>query len=173
MTSKAKAILIAALGAVVAIALLARRRQTPQLEAAPQQPDPQPAEQGTQELLQALEPGPKERILQVGVASDELTFGVAERLTSGKLDVFDREPDEVDALAERARGRGLRNVSSWHGDPADLLFEANRFDAAVVLEGAGDAAAKRELERVVKPGGRVVVREGERYVATPVAPADG
>ena len=159
--------MIAALAAGLAVLLYARRGSKPQLEPAPAQSEERTADP----LLEALEPQPKERVLQLGLADDdELTFGVAERLTGGKLEVFDREQGAVDALVERARTRGLRNVSGWHGDPDELLFETDRFDAACVL---ADDVPKRELERVVKPGGRLVVREGERYVATLVAPAEG
>jgi ubiquinone/menaquinone biosynthesis C-methylase UbiE len=171
MTSKAKALVIAALGAALVGMLLARRRTRPQLEADSPQPEAAPTRQEADPLLEALEPQPKDRVLQLGLAEDELTLSVAERLTGGKLEVLGREQDAVEALAERARARGLSNVSGWHGDPEDLLFEADRFEAALVLEGAGDAAVRRELERVVKPGGRLVVREGERYLATFVAEA--
>jgi SAM-dependent methyltransferase len=173
MTSKAKAILIAALGAVVAAALYARLKPPPQLEGAepggPEPSGPQPVPPAAEPLLDALDPQPKERILQLGLTDDELTFAVAERVKPGKVEVLDSEQDAVDAVAERARTRGLRNVSGWHGDPQALLFEENRFDAAFLPGGAGGKAVMREVARVVKPGGRLVVSEGGSYLATSAA----
>jgi ubiquinone/menaquinone biosynthesis C-methylase UbiE len=100
-------------------------------------------------------------VLQLGLGSDELTFALADRLKGGKLEVFDDDQAAVDALAERARERGLKNVSGWHGDPHEMLFEENRFDRAILLR-ARDEVVERELDRVLKPGGS--------YVATLAAP---
>lgn len=142
---------LAALGAVIAAALLARRTRQPSLEAPAADP-PAPA---FDDLLDELDPQPKERVLQLGLGSYELTFALAERLRGGRLEVFDDDQAAVDALAGRARERGLKNVSGWHGDPHEMLFEEGRFDRAILLR-APDDAVKRELERVLKPDGRYV-----------------
>jgi ubiquinone/menaquinone biosynthesis C-methylase UbiE len=150
-----------ALGALAAGAvavLYARRRSRPELAAAPAA-EP---EAGPNPVVEKLDPQPKDRVLQLGLGSDELTFALAEALTGGKLEVFDADQEAVDALAERARSRGLKNVSGWHGDPSALLFEDDRFDRALVLHDSD--AAKREVERVLKPDGR--------YVATSAVPDD-
>jgi SAM-dependent methyltransferase len=176
-------LVLAALAAGLAGLIYLRRRPHPELESAGPDPEPpkakpepraaEPASPAAESLLEALDPQPKQRILQLGLADDELTFAVAERVKRGKVEVLDSEQDAVDALAERARARGLRNVSGWHGDPKALLFEENRFDAAFVPGGAAGKAVMRELARVVKPGGRLVVDDGGSYVATLAEPDDG
>jgi ubiquinone/menaquinone biosynthesis C-methylase UbiE len=77
--------------------------------------------------------------------------------------VFDLQQDFLDLVAERASERGIENITGWHGDAQDLLFEDNRFDGAFLVTVLGEIpdqdAALRELARVVKPGGRVVFGE--------------
>lgn len=163
-----------ALGALAAGAvavLYARRRSRPELAAPAAEPDP-----GRNRVVEELGPQPKERVLQLGLGEDELTFELAEAVSGGRLEVFDGDQEAVDALAERARGRGLKNVSGWHGDANELLFEDGRFDGAILVAesepSAGDPA-RSEIDRVVKGGGRVVVaRPGGDYVATFAVPDD-
>ena len=54
-------------------------------------------------------------------------------------------------------------IAAWEGDAQELIFEDNRFHGAYLTVTLGEVpdqdAALRELARVVKPGGRVVVGE--------------
>src|SRR5213078_4845261 len=88
---------------------------------------------------------------------------IAERLDGGRLEVFDLQQEMVDHVLRRASERGLHNVTGWTGDAQQMLFEKDRFDGAYLTVVLGEIpdqdAALRELARVVKPGGRVVVGE--------------
>jgi ubiquinone/menaquinone biosynthesis C-methylase UbiE len=115
-------------------------------------------------LIEVLEPGPRERVLEVGPGTGYYSLAVAERLGDrGRLEVYDLQQQMVDHVLRRAGERSLKNVTGWTGDAQDMLFEKDRFDAAYLTVMLGEIpdqdAALRELARVVKPGGRVVVGE--------------
>jgi ubiquinone/menaquinone biosynthesis C-methylase UbiE len=114
-------------------------------------------------LIEVLEPRPRERLLEVGPGTGYYALTVAERLERGRLEVYDLQKEMVDHVMRRAAERGLSNVTGWTGDAQDMLFEDNRFDGAYLTVMLGEVpdqdAALRELRRVVKPGGRVVVGE--------------
>jgi ubiquinone/menaquinone biosynthesis C-methylase UbiE len=113
--------------------------------------------------MQILEPAPRERVLEVGPGTGYYSLAVAERLERGRLEVYDLQQKMVDHVQERAKARGIENVTGWTGDAQEMLFEKDRFDAAYLTVMLGEIpdqdAALRELARVVKPGGRVVVGE--------------
>ncbi|MEA2397429.1 MAG: hypothetical protein QOK25_985 [Thermoleophilaceae bacterium] len=114
-------------------------------------------------LIEILEPQPRERILEVGPGTGYYSLTVAEQLERGRLEVYDLQQEMVDHVRVRAKERGLSNVTAWTGDAQEMLFEDDRFDGAYLTVMLGEIpdqdAALRELRRVVKPGGRVVVGE--------------
>lgn len=114
-------------------------------------------------MLDLLEPRPKERLLEIGPGGGYYSLPVAERLEGGKLDVLDLQQEFLDLVERRAKKRGLENVTGWQGDARELLFESNRFDGAFLTLVLGEIpdqdAALRELARVVRPNGRIVVGE--------------
>jgi ubiquinone/menaquinone biosynthesis C-methylase UbiE len=115
-------------------------------------------------LREALAPVPGQRVLEVGPGTGYYALEVAEWVTpEGRLDVFDLQQEMLDHTLRRAGERGIENVTPAQGDARELPYEDATFDAAYLVTVLGEIpdqeAALRELGRVVKPGGRVIVGE--------------
>lgn len=115
-------------------------------------------------LREVLAPVAGERLLEVGPGTGYYALEVAEWIGSGgRLDVFDLQQQMLDHTLRRAAERGIENVAPTQGDARGLPYEDATFDGAYLVTVLGEIpdqeAALRELARVVKPGGRVVVGE--------------
>ena len=115
-------------------------------------------------LLEILEPAAGERILEVGPGTGYYTPSVAARLEpGGVLEIVDVRQSFLDHTAARARRHGLRNVVPTLADAGSLPFPDHCFDAAYLVTVLGEIpdpqAALRDLGRVLKPSGRLVVGE--------------
>ena len=78
----------------------------------------------------------------------------------------------LDHTIRRARERGLWNVSPTQGDAQNLPYEDDSIDAAILVATLGEIpdqdAALREVARVLRPGGRLIVGElfGDPHMVT-------
>jgi ubiquinone/menaquinone biosynthesis C-methylase UbiE len=127
-------------------------------------------------LREALAPAVGERILEVGPGTGYYALPVAEWLgPDGTLEIFDLQQEMLDHTARRAREVGLANVVPTRGDAQALPYGDGAFDGAYLVTVLGEIpdqeAALRELGRVVRPGGRVVVGElmGDPHWVSPKA----
>jgi ubiquinone/menaquinone biosynthesis C-methylase UbiE len=115
-------------------------------------------------LREALAPQPGETMLEVGPGTGYYTLPVAGRLApAGVLHVLDVQQQMLDHTMRRARDAGLTNVVPRQGDARALPYGDAMFDAAYLVTVLGEVpdqdAALRELHRVLKPNGRLVVGE--------------
>jgi SAM-dependent methyltransferase len=114
-------------------------------------------------LLEILEPRPGERVLEVGPGTGYYTFDLAAALDAGQVDVFDIQQEMLDHVMREANRRGVTNVVPARGDAQSFPYGDDSFDAAVLVTVLGEIPdqeqALRELARVLKPGGRLVVGE--------------
>jgi ubiquinone/menaquinone biosynthesis C-methylase UbiE len=82
---------------------------------------------------------------------------------SGRLDVVDVQPAMLVDLRRRADRSGITNLVAKEGDAQRLPYDDDTFDAAYLVTVLGEipdpAGALRELARVVRGGGRIVVGE--------------
>jgi SAM-dependent methyltransferase len=115
-------------------------------------------------LRQILEPVPGERMLELGPGDGYHTPHVAEWIgPDGTLEAVDIQEKMLESLMSRARKLGIANITPTVADARELPFPDASFDAAYLVTVLGEvpdqAAALRELRRVLKPSGRLVVGE--------------
>jgi ubiquinone/menaquinone biosynthesis C-methylase UbiE len=113
--------------------------------------------------LEILAPAPGERVLEVGPGTGYYSLAVAAALDGGTLDIFDISQEFLDNVTRTARDRGIENITATQGDARPLPYSDDRLDAAFLVAVLGEIpdqdAALRELARVLRPGGRLVVGE--------------
>jgi ubiquinone/menaquinone biosynthesis C-methylase UbiE len=115
-------------------------------------------------LRTVLRPEPGERVLEIGVGTGYYSLGVAESIApGGSLELFDLQQEFLDHVMRAAAERGLDNLVPTRGDATDLPYADASVDAVLLTAVLGEipdsAAALREIRRVLKPGGRLVVGE--------------
>jgi ubiquinone/menaquinone biosynthesis C-methylase UbiE len=114
-------------------------------------------------LLRVLEPSPGERILEIGPGTGYYSLEVARLLEGGRLDVFDIQQEMLDHVMRQAEERQISTIEPTLGDARSLPYEDGSFDAAFLVTVLGEIpdqdATLRELRRVLRPGGRLVVGE--------------
>jgi ubiquinone/menaquinone biosynthesis C-methylase UbiE len=124
-------------------------------------------------LREILEPATGQRMLEIGPGTGYYTLDLAEWVGhEGAVEIFDLQQDMLDHTIRRARERGLWNVNPTQGDAQELPYEDDSFDAAILVTTLGEIpdqdAALREVARVLRPGGRLIVGElfGDPHVVT-------
>jgi ubiquinone/menaquinone biosynthesis C-methylase UbiE len=115
-------------------------------------------------LRQILEPESGERVLEIGPGTGYYTLDLAEWVgPDGAVEIFDIQQEMLDHTMERARERGISNLHPTLGDARSLPYDDDSFDAVALTTVLGEIpdqdAALREINRVLKPGGRLVVGE--------------
>jgi ubiquinone/menaquinone biosynthesis C-methylase UbiE len=115
-------------------------------------------------LRRVLRPEPGERLLEIGVGTGYYSLDLAEWVgPEGRLELFDLQREFLDHVMRAAAARELANLTPTEGDATALPFEDACVDAVILTAVLGEipdsAAALREIRRVLRPGGRLVVGE--------------
>src|ERR1051326_3962211 len=115
-------------------------------------------------LRSVLRPEAGERILEIGPGTGYYTLDLDLAVgPDGKVEIFDLQREFLDHTLGRARERGLRNLVATQGDATALPYADGSMDAVVLTAVLGEipdpVAALREIRRVLKPSGRLVVGE--------------
>jgi ubiquinone/menaquinone biosynthesis C-methylase UbiE len=124
-------------------------------------------------LREILEPRPGERLLEVGPGTGYYALPVARWLApGGRLDVLDVQTEMLDHTLRRAAEQGIDNIVPTRADARSMPYPDGIFDGAYLVTVLGEIpdqeAALRELRRVVKLTGRIVVGElfGDPHMVT-------
>jgi ubiquinone/menaquinone biosynthesis C-methylase UbiE len=112
-------------------------------------------------LREVLCPEPGERVLEIGPGTGYYTLDIAGWV--GTVEIFDLQQEFLDHVMRRAAERGLTNVVPSQGDATALPYEDGSIDAVILTAVLGEipdrVTALREVRRVLKPSGRLVVGE--------------
>jgi len=124
-------------------------------------------------MREILEPKPGERVLEIGPGTGYYTLDLAQWVgPEGGVEIFDLQHEMLDHTIRRARERGLWNVNPKQGDAQALPYDDDSFDAAILVATLGEIpdqdVALREVARVLRPGGRLIVGElfGDPHMVT-------
>lgn len=111
------------------------------------------------QALAHLKPVAHSRVLDLGCGAGHASFAAA--AMANEVVAYDLSAEMLDVVAGAARDRGLANVQTRQGAAESLPFEDASFCAVVSRMSAHHwrdvPAALREIRRVLKPNGKVVL----------------
>lgn len=127
-------------------------------------------------LRSVMRPEPGERVLEIGPGVGYYTLDMAEWVgPEGRIEIFDLQQEFLDHVMRRAAERNLANVTPTQGDATALPYGDDSMDAVALTAVLGEipdpVAALREIARVLKPTGRLLVGElfGDPHFTTQAA----
>jgi ubiquinone/menaquinone biosynthesis C-methylase UbiE len=113
----------------------------------------------TEAFVEYSRPLPGMKVLDLASGTGEPAISVAERVgPQGSVAAVDQSAELLEIAAERARNKGLSNLTTQQADAHTLPFTDRSFDLATCRFGvmffADPKRALTELRRVLKPGAR-------------------
>jgi demethylmenaquinone methyltransferase/2-methoxy-6-polyprenyl-1,4-benzoquinol methylase len=114
--------------------------------------------------VERTEASPGDSVLDVCCGTGDLSFELAGKVApGGNVIGSDFSEPMLDLAREKAENRGSPSVRFEWADALDLPYDDGRFDAVTVGFGVRNFADRdrglREMARVLKPGGRLVILE--------------
>jgi ubiquinone/menaquinone biosynthesis C-methylase UbiE len=114
--------------------------------------------------IDAIGLGGGENVVEIGPGPGFFSVEIARRLTTGRLVLFDVQPEMLDKARRKLAAAGHHDVDFHAGSAdAEMPFADEQFDAAFLAEVIGEVPDKdaclRSLARILKPGGVLVFHE--------------
>ena len=107
------------------------------------------------------------RVLDVGTGSGRIAMRLARLNPALSIEGIDLSESMLALAREHAGQAGLRNVRFSLGDAKRLPFEAQSFDLVIshqlIHQLPDPLVALKEMNRVAKPGGAILVRDVRRF----------
>ncbi len=111
--------------------------------------------------LLRLEPG--HSVLEIGPGPGYFSAAVARAIPAGRLALLDLQREMLRKARRQVRRPGLANVDFTVGSASQLPYRRASFDRAFLVAVLGEVpdagGCVREIARVLRPGGRLVVTE--------------
>lgn len=117
-------------------------------------------------VLHMLAPRPGQRILEIGPGLGYYSLDLAVALApSGTLDLLDIQEPMLQSVMLQAAERGVASIVPHLADAQTSPFPDETFDAVLTVAALGEVPdqvqALREMRRVLRPTGHLVIAEGQ------------
>ncbi|HGY5077277.1 TPA: class I SAM-dependent methyltransferase [Citrobacter gillenii] len=114
-----------------------------------------------QRLAERLSAFPQASVLDMGCGAGHASFAAAHQVK--QVVAYDLSAQMLDVVAQAAKEKGLDNIATRQGYAESLPFEDGSFDVVISRYSAHHwhdvGRALREVNRVLKPGGVVIVMD--------------
>ena len=114
-----------------------------------------------QRLAVRLADYPGASVLDMGCGAGHASFVAAQNVST--VVAYDLSAHMLDVVAQAAEARQLKNITTRQGYAESLPFADNAFDIVISRYSAHHwhdvGAALREVNRILKPGGRLIVMD--------------
>ncbi|MBA7802848.1 class I SAM-dependent methyltransferase [Citrobacter freundii] len=114
-----------------------------------------------QRLAERLSAFPQASVLDMGCGAGHASFTAAHQVK--QVVAYDLSAQMLDVVAQAAKEKGLDNIATRQGYAESLPFEDDSFDVVISRYSAHHwhdvGRALREVNRVLKPGGVVIVMD--------------
>lgn len=114
-----------------------------------------------QRLAERLSALPQASVLDMGCGAGHASFAAAHQVK--QVVAYDLSAQMLDVVAQAAKEKGLDNIATRQGYAESLPFEDGSFDVVISRYSAHHwhdvGRALREVNRVLKPGGVVIVMD--------------
>jgi len=114
-------------------------------------------------VVDSMNVAPTDVVADLGAGTGYFTFRIAPRVPQGRVFAVDIQPEMLDIMRERARERGIDNVTLVRGTVQDPKLPADSIDVALMVDAYHEFSHPREmmqaLVEALVPGGRVVLIE--------------